>query len=73
MSAKKATTSTPQRARASSVEVVSMGSDSTSGNALPQGWALAKIDEVLATLDDGRTLHQGWSPRCEKELSLIHI
>ena len=37
---------------------------------LPTGWADTTIGEILATLDDGRTLHQGWSPRCEKEPSL---
>ncbi len=33
------------------------------------GWASFPISELLAPLDDGRTLHQGWSPRCEKEAS----
>ncbi len=31
------------------------------------GWSSFPISELLAPLDDGRTLHQGWSPRCEKE------
>lgn len=34
---------------------------------LPPGWARATVDEVLAPLEDGRTLHQGWSPQCEAE------
>ena len=34
------------------------------------GWPSFPISELLATLDDGRTLHQGWSPRCEKEPSV---
>lgn len=29
-----------------------------------------KLSEVLAPLADGRILHQGWSPQCEKEVSL---
>jgi hypothetical protein len=34
--------------------------------ALPSGWAFANIEELFAPLEDGRTLHQGWSPQCEK-------
>jgi type I restriction enzyme S subunit len=33
---------------------------------LPRGWVDVEIDELLAPLEDGRTLHQGWSPQCEK-------
>ncbi len=33
---------------------------------LPNGWALNRIEEIFAPLEDGRTLHQGWSPQCEK-------
>jgi type I restriction enzyme S subunit len=33
---------------------------------LPSGWTSACIEDVLDPLDDGRLLHQGWSPRCEK-------
>lgn len=33
------------------------------------GWANLPISGLLAPLDDGRTLHQGWSPRCETEPS----
>jgi type I restriction enzyme S subunit len=34
-------------------------------NKLPPGWALARIEDIFAMLEDGRTLHQGWSPQCE--------
>lgn len=33
---------------------------------LPKGWALTQIGDLFATLEDGRTLHQGWSPQCER-------
>jgi type I restriction enzyme, S subunit len=33
---------------------------------LPDGWTTAVIEDVFGPLSDGRTLHQGWSPRCEK-------
>jgi type I restriction enzyme, S subunit len=33
---------------------------------LPPGWAWTQIDDVLEPQEDGQTLHQGWSPRCEK-------
>ena len=33
---------------------------------LPSGWALAPIEDLFWPLEDGRTLHQGWSPLCEK-------
>jgi type I restriction enzyme S subunit len=33
---------------------------------LPPGWALAPIEDLFWPLEDGRTLHQGWSPLCEK-------
>ena len=36
---------------------------------LPIGWAETTIGELLAPLADGRTLHHGWSPQCEKEPS----
>ena len=32
---------------------------------LPSGWAEATIEDIFETLEDGRTLHQGWSPQCE--------
>lgn len=37
-----------------------------SGQRLPPGWAEATIEDLFSTLEDGRTLHQGWSPQCEK-------
>ncbi len=36
---------------------------------LPRAWVIADIDQLFATFDDGRTLHQGWSPQCEREPS----
>jgi len=36
------------------------------GQQLPQGWVTAAIEDLFAPLEDGRTLHQGWSPQCEK-------
>ena len=38
-------------------------------NQLPPGWANVSLDAVLAHLDDGRILHHGWSPQCEKAAS----
>ena len=38
-------------------------------NDLSPGWAEASIEDIFAVLADGRTLHQGWSPQCEKESS----
>ena len=38
-------------------------------NALPPGWALAEIEDLFGPLEDGRTLHQGWSPQCETAAS----
>ncbi len=32
----------------------------------PKSWLDVSIKEVLETLDDGRRLHHGWSPQCEK-------
>jgi type I restriction enzyme S subunit len=34
---------------------------------LPSGWVETTISDLLAVLPDGRTLHQGWSPQCEKD------
>lgn len=34
---------------------------------LPKGWVLATVGDLLAPLDDGRLVHQGWSPQCERE------
>jgi len=36
---------------------------------LPIKWTIKCIEEIFAPLEDGRTLHQGWSPQCEKEPS----
>jgi len=33
------------------------------------GWEYVRIDEILQPLEDGKIIHQGWSPRCEKEPS----
>jgi type I restriction enzyme S subunit len=38
----------------------------TNGQRLPPGWAMASIEDLFWPLEDGRTLHQGWSPLCEK-------
>jgi restriction endonuclease S subunit len=32
---------------------------------LPQGWALADVNETLLPFENGQTLRQGWSPQCE--------
>ena len=42
---------------------------STLTTELPSGWTEAPIEEFLAPLKDGRILHQGWSPQCEREPS----
>lgn len=36
---------------------------------IPPGWVDCFADELFAPLEDGRTLHQGWSPQCEREPS----
>jgi type I restriction enzyme S subunit len=36
---------------------------------LPKGWVTSAIEDLLAPLEDGRILHQGWSPQCEKSPS----
>ena len=36
---------------------------------LPAGWTTGAIENLFAPLEDGRTLHQGWSPQCETEPS----
>jgi len=33
------------------------------------GWVKVDLEDALAPLEDGRTIHQGWSPQCEKEPS----
>ena len=34
-------------------------------DSLPTTWAECPIEDIFAPLEDGRTLHQGWSPQCE--------
>lgn len=36
------------------------------GCRLPHGWSEQRIEQLFAPLEDGRTLHQGWSPQCDK-------
>lgn len=38
-------------------------------NNLPAGWMKLPIEKLFAPLADGRIMHQGWSPQCEKEPS----
>ena len=33
---------------------------------LPRSWSEQRIEQLFAPLEDGRTLHQGWSPQCDK-------
>ena len=33
---------------------------------LPITWNLVPIEQLFAPLEDGRIMHQGWSPQCEK-------
>jgi len=42
------------------------------GGTLPKGWAEAPIEDLFWPLEDGRTLHQGWSPQCEKTPAPTH-
>ena len=42
------------------------------GQQLPSGWATAPIEALFWPLEDGRTLHQGWSPLCEKTPAPTH-
>lgn len=42
---------------------------SVHSNSLPDGWTKQPIEELFAPLEDGRIMHQGWSPQCEKEPS----
>ncbi len=39
---------------------------SDTADTLPAGWTVAAIEDLFCPLVDGRTLHQGWSPQCEK-------
>jgi type I restriction enzyme S subunit len=36
---------------------------------VPGGWVEVDLGDALASLEDGRTIHQGWSPQCEKQPS----
>ena len=36
---------------------------------MPEGWVATTLEDVLAPLEDGRLVHQGWSPQCQKEAS----
>jgi type I restriction enzyme, S subunit len=38
---------------------------------IPKSWEQCPIDDLLLPLEDGRTLHHGWSPQCETEPSLV--
>lgn len=33
---------------------------------LPKGWDYPAIEDILTPLADGRLVHQGWSPQCER-------
>ncbi len=39
---------------------------SNGDHSLPSSWALVPLQELLMPLEDGRLLHHGWSPQCEK-------
>jgi type I restriction enzyme S subunit len=41
-------------------------------SAVPQGWTMVTLDDVLVPIDGNRTLHHGWSPQCEKEPSIAN-
>lgn len=34
---------------------------------LPNSWASCEIEDILEAQSDGKLIHQGWSPQCEKE------
>ncbi len=36
---------------------------------LPPNWAEARLEDLLAPQSDGRLIHQGWSPQCDKRAS----
>ena len=40
---------------------------STASNGSPPGWMAIPIQELFEPLADGRTLHHGWSPQCDKD------
>lgn len=34
---------------------------------LPDGWIVVEIESVLSAQSDGKLVHQGWSPQCDRE------
>lgn len=40
---------------------------SDNATALPSAWTVVPIVELMAPLADGRRMHHGWSPQCERE------
>lgn len=38
-------------------------------NSIPKGWGKCFLVDLLEPLGDGRPLHQGWSPQCERDAS----
>lgn len=38
---------------------------------LPNGWHLTEIESILAAQEDGKIVHQGWSPQCDREPAAI--
>jgi type I restriction enzyme, S subunit len=38
---------------------------------LPPTWVVARLEELFVPLEDGRLLHHGWSPQCEKEPAAV--
>lgn len=33
----------------------------------PNEWSLVQIEDILTMQEDGKIIHQGWSPQCERE------
>ncbi|MBL9171384.1 MAG: restriction endonuclease subunit S [Verrucomicrobiales bacterium] len=61
------------RKRRDAASILGQASQNTSspegakqGGELPHGWSEQRIEQLFAPLEDGRTLHQGWSPQCDK-------
>lgn len=34
---------------------------------IPKGWVHSTLENILSPQDDGKLIHQGWSPQCERE------
>ena len=34
---------------------------------VPKGWVITDIENILSAQSDGKFIHQGWSPQCDKE------